>query len=600
MAKGVNSILRFTLILSVLTFISLLPVSAYSQTGLPGSIPSKPGVIKTSPVIKVRKPALASSSKIIIPRLKGIVFLNSLSEFNKAGAPESLMNGMHNGLYLSSTPVLNDSSFIKLISAYINRPLTLNGINKIISSARSFYDKKGYPFTDVAVPPQNVSGGVLQVIAVRYRVGRVSVTGNKYFSNGFIISQSDIKHNELLSKGSLISGIDWVNSNPFLHTNAVLSPGSSLGLTNVNLVTRDVFPLNVFFGFDNQGIPSLGMNEWNAGFNYGNMFGLGQMLSFQLTQSLNTRYRAYSLSYDIPFPWRGKIEFLGFYATASPRINQYFNELGRNSQASAYYKQKLPSASFGNLSLNQTAGLGYDFKTTNSNLAFGGIQVFNSTAQTDQFPVFYKLAETDPYGITKLNNRFVLSPGGFNPDNSTSAFKDIYSGTSASYVYDNLSLSRTQLLPFGFSLLSAADYQIANHNLLYSEQLAAGGMYSAPGYFADSALGSRGVMLNEQINLPPVNIAPVFQGTVAAYKNNPLPVYLSAFWDYADLSSVKNESSYTGLPDTSVLASIGGKLKADIGSNLSLNFALGWRLRSVPYGVYGKGLFEDIAVEARF
>ncbi len=35
-------------------------------------------------------------------------------------------------------------------------------------------------------------------------------------------------------------------------------------------------------------------------------------------------------------------------------------------------------------------------------------------------------------------------------------------------------------------------------------------------------------------------------------------------------------------------------------NTLILALTLGWRLRRVPYGVYGKGLFEDIAVEARF
>jgi hemolysin activation/secretion protein len=390
--------------------------------------------------------------------------------------------------------------------------------------------------------------------------------------------------------------MNWLNRNPFLRSGALLSPGKLPGYMDIDLLTKDVTPFRVYVGFDNQGIPSLGMNEWNAGFNWGNVFGSGQMLSYQLAQSFNTRYRSNSLSYDIPFPWKGRVELLGSYSTASPYINQYFSELGRNAQVSLYYKQQLPSFRTGKVSFNQTIGIGYDFKTTNDNLAFGGLQVFQGTAQIDQFPVFYDITESDPYGITSLNNRFVLSPGGFNADNSTASFNSIYAGTSSNYIYDNINISRTQYMPLGTQIASGVDFQAANHNLLYSEQMAAGGIYSAPGYSPDTATGSRGVMLNEEFKLPPVNIVSALRLT----GSNAIPVRFGLFWDYADLSSVDNVSAVTGLPDTAVLESAGVSLHTVIGGHFDLRFALGWRLRHMPYGAYGKGLFEDIVMSAGF
>ncbi|MHB1647076.1 MAG: ShlB/FhaC/HecB family hemolysin secretion/activation protein [bacterium] len=394
--------------------------------------------------------------------------------------------------------------------------------------------------------------------------------------------------------------MNWLNRNPFLRSGALLSPGKAPGYMDIDLLTKDVVPFRVYVGYDNQGIPSLGMNEWNAGFNWGNALGLGQMLSYQIAQSFNTRYRSNSLSYDIPFPWKGRVELLGSYSTASPYINQYFSELGRNAQVSVYYKQELPSFRINRASFKQTLGIGYDFKTTNNNLAFGGLQVFQGTAQIDQFPVFYNITESDPYGITSLNNRFVISPGDMNADNSTASFNTIYAGTRSDYIYDNIDLSRTEYTPLGTQIVSGINFQTANHNLLYSEQMAAGGIYSAPGYSPDTATGSRGVILNEELKLPPVNIAPVFQGTVPAYRNAPLPVRFGLFWDYADLSSVDNVSGITGMPDTAVLESAGVSLHTVIAGHFDLRFALGWKLRHMPYGSYGKGLFEDIVMSAGF
>lgn len=567
----------------------LLPSASFAQNVAypPHTVPSKPKA--RVPRITIKHRERHASSRIAIPYLKGIVIVSSVKDFKPKGVS-------FKGVSISGLPILNTPSFINYIESRLNKPLTFNGIQGITRNIDNIYKSHGLPFMDAIVPPQNVSRGTLQVVVVQYKVSRITVSGNKWFSDNYILSFSGIAKGEALSEASLASGMDWLNSNPFIHADAILSPGVNPGDMDVKLLTKDVMPLRIFAGYDNQGIPSLGINEWDLGFNYGNLFGSGQMLSYEYAQSFSTRYRAQSLSYEIPFSWKGRVELLGSYATASPHMDSHFNELGRNSQVSLYYKQGLPYYIHNGFVIKQTVGLGYDFKTTNNNLVFGGVQVFQGVAQIDQFPVFYSFFEKDPYGMISLANRFVLSPGDFNADNSDASFNSIYPDTRSKYEYDNLNLSRLEYLPFGFSFYSSADFQAASRNLIYTEQLAAGGLYTVQGYLTDTATGSRGVILREELNLPPVNIAPVFQGTVPAYRNAPLPVSLGLFWTYADLSSVNNVSASTGLPDTSVLESVGPELKMDIKGYLSLDFALGWRLRHLPYGSYGKGLFEDVVV----
>ena len=584
-------IFNFAIISSLpaLCFLSF-PSLSYAQTEgpYPHTVPQKPKPLSPSGKVTVKplkknKPVEKTSNAVIIPSLKGIAFV-SYKSFDKNGVSPSILN---KGLYLKSFPVLNDSSFINPLSGFLFKPLTLKGLKSIISLTRYVYSKNNISFMDVTAPPQNVSNGILQIVIIKYKVNRINVTGNKYFSSSYIKYESGIRKGQTPSKKGLLSSINWLNQNPFMRSDAVLSPGKTPGSIDIDLLTKDVIPFRVYAGFDNQGIPSLGMNEWNAGFNWGNVFGQGQMLSYQIAQSFNTRYRSNALSYDIPFPWQGRLELLASYSTASPSINRYFSELGRNAQVSIYYKQNLNTFNIGTLSLGQSVGIGYDFKTTNNNLAFESIQVFNGVAQIDQFPLFYRLTEHDPYGYTSLNNRLVISPGDMNADNSTSSFNTIYAGTRSDYIYDNISLLRHEDLPSGTAFVSSLIYQTANHNLLYSEQLSAGGIYSSPGYAADAISGSKGVMLNEEFKLPRFN----FSGSVTR---------LSLFWDYADLSSVSNVSDYTGLPSTAVIASTGVKLHADISKYLDLRFALGWRLRHMPYGSYGKGLFEDIVVTVGF
>ena len=390
--------MRLLVIISVLTF--LLPSLSYAQTEgpYPHITPKKPKPVPSAPKITVKSRKSSVSKEIAISSLKGIVFIPSVKDFNPHGVSGSIL--WKNGLYIMSLPFLKNPAFLKNMESKLNKPLTFGGINEIISAVRLLYKSHSRPFVDVVTPPQNVSSGILQVVVMEYRVGAIKVSGNRWFSSSFIVSQLNIGTGQTLSETDLSSGINWINENPFLHTEAILSPGKVPGNMDINILAKDVNPFRIYAGFDNQGISSLGMNEWDAGFNYGNAFGLGHMLSYQAAQSFNARFRSQSLSYDIPFPWHGRLELLGSYSTAVPSINPDFQELGRNAQASAYYKQELAERRWKRVILKQTIGIGYDFKTTNTNLAFGGVQVFQGTAQIDQFPIFYSLTENDSYGIT--------------------------------------------------------------------------------------------------------------------------------------------------------------------------------------------------------
>ena len=390
--------MHLLVIISVLTF--LLPSFSYAQTGqYPHVTPEKPKPATSSPKITIKSRKSAMSKKVAVPILKGIVFVSSVKNFKPHGVSRNILG--ENGLYIKkSLPFLRSDAFIKNMESKLNKSLTFEGINEIISAVRSLYKSHNRPFVDAVVPPQNVSSGILQVVVMEYKIGAIKVSGNRWFSSSFIVSQLNIGTGQTLSETDLSSGINWINENPFLHTEAILSPGKVPGNMNINMLAKDVNPFRIYAGFDNQGIPSLGMNEWDAGFNYGNAFGLGHMLSYQAAQSFNARFRSQSLSYDIPFPWHGRLELLGSYSTAVSSINPDFQELGRNAQASAYYKQELAERRWKQATLKQTIGVGYDFKTTNTNLAFGGVQVFQGTAQIDQFPIFYSLTENDSYGIT--------------------------------------------------------------------------------------------------------------------------------------------------------------------------------------------------------
>lgn len=425
----------------------------------------------------------------------------------------------------------------------------------------------------VTVPPQNISTGVVQVVVTEYRVDRVTVKGNRWFSSSLLRAESGLAPGQTLTLPGVQQDLNWLNANPFRTVTTVFQPGAQPGATNVVLETQDRLPVRVYSSFDNAGVPSLGLGEWNMGATWGNAFGRDQQLSYQFTRSTSGRYDAHALSWAMPLPWRDKLLVFGSYEQETPNVGPNFGENGHSGQVSFRYVHNLA----GLARFTEDVQIGYDFKTTNNNLEFGGLRVFTSRIAVDQFPLIYEAGYTDPYGQTTFENQLVISPGGLTGANNTLAFQAVLPEARADYLYDRIGLTRVTRLPRRFSFVSRALGQVSDRNLMYSEQLGAGGPESVRGYYTDTALGSEGVLISQEIRAPSLSFSRLF-GSNSWVKGEVQP---GLFWDYAHVSQVQPVPDEVNRVD---LSSVGLDLHLVSGRWLNLSFDIGWQLHKAPDG----------------
>lgn len=514
-------------------------------------------------------PSAIASGRIVLRALKGLVFVPSLTALQKDGLPPSSAGPQ--GVAVSGLPLLADPEFIRQVRPFLGRPLTIGGLRQITQLATNWYRAHGQPFTSVTVPPQNVSTGVVQVVVTEYRVDRVTVKGNRWFSGNLLRAESGLEPGQTLTLPGLQQDLNWLNANPFRTVTTIFQPGAQPGATDVVLETQDRLPVRVYSSFDNAGVPSLGLSEWTAGATWGDAFGLDQQLSYQFTRSVNGRYDAHALSWTAPLPWRDKLLIFGSYERETPDIGPNFGETGHSGQASLRYVHTLPWLSW----LTEDIQIGYDFKTTNNNLEFGGVQVFANHVDVDQFPLIYEAAFTDPYGQTTFENQLVISPGGMGGGNNTLAFQAALPGSRADYLYDRIGLTRVTRLPCRFSWITRAMGQVSDRNLMYSEQLGAGGPESVRGYYTDTALGSEGVLVSEEVRAPALSLSHFIAHRSKAVDE----IQPGFFWDYGHVSQVQPVPSQVNEAD---LSSIGLDMHFAVGRYLNLSFDVGWQLHTAP------------------
>jgi hemolysin activation/secretion protein len=269
-------------------------------------------------------------------------------------------------------------------------------------------------------------------------------------------------------------------------------------------------------------------------------------------------------------PWGGFLNVFGSYAELVPDLGNSFGQEGHSLQLSGRYSRDLPALG----SLSEQIQIGFDFKRTNNNLAFGGTQVFQNSTDIEQFLLIYDATIPDSLGQTAFENQVVGSPGGFSLADSTARYlASGVAGSNASYVYDNLQVTRLTYVPGKFTVFARAEGQIASSELLPSEQLGAGGVDTVRGYDLRAANGSQGVLASVELR------SPTFSLLKTAWSNAPDTTQVLAFFDYGDVSYKDKQQ---GLPKSATLDSVGLGVRYTLSRHLDASFDYGWQLAKAP------------------
>ena len=304
---------------------------------------------ETPPVVALPQspaPTLPNGNRVIVPALKGLVFLDGPAKLQKTGVATQ-------GIDVDELAILDQPEFKNAVASYIGRPLSFDTLNEIQRLVIAQYRKKDRPLVDVAVPEQNVNSGSIQLIVTEFHAGAVTAEGNEWFSSDQLTSAIRIKPGDPIRASTLIEDVNWLNENPFRQVDIVYRKDPQPDTTDLVLRTADRFPLRVYAGFDNSGAPLTGRDRWNLGFNWGDALGLGQIFSYQFTSSSDfwsgapsgqraPSFESHSVDWLIPLPWRDKIEIFGAYQQSVPRLGPDFGELGVSGQASIRYVAPLP------------------------------------------------------------------------------------------------------------------------------------------------------------------------------------------------------------------------------------------------------------------
>src|SRR6202142_3207881 len=387
-------------------------------------------------------PPANDDSLVLLPRLAGLRLVRSADLVASAAPPPG------GSVVVEGLPWLPLAKVKAISAGFLSRPLTRGDLSRLTRLLVILCRESDHPVVEVYLPPQDVSGGVVQVVVAVARLGGVHVAGNHWFADELFTGQVRTRRGQDITGETFLGDVDWLNQNPFPHVDLVYSRGDRPGETDALLRVADERPERIYGGYEDTGNHATGLGRAIAGFNLGNLWDRDNELSYQYTRSPDAdRLDADSASYVLPLPWRSTLSALGSWARSDTAASSLFNLTGVTWQAGLRYAIPLPVLP----GYEQSLAFGLDYKWSNNNLGFGGTQVFSSPASIAQALVTYSGSRSDTRGSTHGSVSAYFSPGGIGGLNRDSNFEVQRAGAAADYGYVQASFSLLERLPWDFT-----------------------------------------------------------------------------------------------------------------------------------------------------
>jgi len=534
-------------------------------------------------------------------QLKGIVILGSIQDFKPEGV------GGIQGLDIEGPVFLKDHKAMVSVwtGDFLGKPLTLTALDRLQVNLIRTCRQLDRPVVDVYYPQQEIIDGVVQIVIYEGKVGHVNVIhlDGKWFNDAYITNHIHLTPGDSISQKQLLHDLDRVNRDPqFLEVSAVYKQGdfseTNSGSTDIDLTAKERFPLRVFAGYDDYGLKVLGENRMFGGFNYGNLFGVGDQLNYQYTTDIQLSYlQAHTASFIDPLPWGHTLMIYGGYNDVRADLSKIgFSSLhnsGYTYQASLRYIVPLPHITVpqsvawlldvgsylagGDVELEHDISVGYDFKSADTAIEFGKVTFTPFAADIDQFTLGYRALLRDRIGYSQLNLNGYYSPGEFPGRNTDADFSSFHTGLKSDYYYGRAEGERGFNLPWGLWLRGRGGYQNSSTGLLPSEQLYLGGYAMLRGYPEDIESGDQGYYASAELHSPLIRTS-----NLTGQKNLPgqpdgdiLDIF--GFYDYGAVDRIRPDtSSYVSLD------SAGAGLSYHVSQNLKVDFSYGFQLEHLP------------------
>lgn len=457
------------------------------------------------------------------------------------------------GVTPASIQALADAQYQEL-AAKAGTPVELSfddmqGVaNKIVERYRS----AGFIVSNAFLPAQTVGPDkIVQIQVLEGKIGKIIVKGTKRYRPSVISAAAQELRGKPLLKSDVDTALLYARDLPGVTVASTFQPGENTGDTDlVMIATEAKRPVKFMLGANNYGTELTGRYRAQAGIEWANPLGIGDVFNLNVDYALDPSDNIYgATTYRAPAPW---VPGLSAVVGASR------NELQINTGSFAALDVKGPSSLY-------YGGMDWKFINRDDMQALSTLHVIREESRLDSLGFHlsdekFTVGELT-YGMLHTDRRFngvdILQVGLRKSISDDSLVPDLVSPQhSRSFLVTKLSYTRMQFLTKSQRLYLKLVGQYTNDALVPLEQFALGGPDSTRAYPIADALRDRGYYTSLEYHVD----APGFGDKVSPFYGRPWRELLEfqVFVDYAKGFSAGANREIT--PDTATLSGVGAGL----------------------------------------
>lgn len=559
---------------------------------LPPSLPDKPqphkDISKELPIAPVAVEPIsvepiAKPKSTTVP-LRGIVIINEASLLKKMHLEK--IEGIHTeGISLPGSTV----EFKKRLEPFLSqKEINKDTLLLIKNTILNYYNDHQQSMIVVEIPKQEITSGVVTFVIMNAKFEKIAYIGNRWFSQKKVQKALDLQSGETIDQDALLNNLAWLNQNPFHYTEAILSPGEKKGQTDIDILTKDRFPLRFYVGGDNTGVESTGRSRYYAGVTWGNAFFVDDLLTYQFsTNSTYNKFHSHSLSYQSFLPWQHIFTLYGGYAKIHPDITD-FDSTGKEAQAS--FRYKVPFKPLYTQFQHQFY-FGFDYKYVTSDLFFiaeidAPETVANKRVNITQEMLGYQLDWTPNKHQLTFCLELFGSPAEWIPHQSHHNYNAFRQHATPRYFYGTLALGEIYTFATKDSISALIRAQGSTNPLIPSEQFKLGGYNTVRGYEESVFVSDNGICANFELRARPLHL----------FKKAKDELTFLAFMDYG---WGYNYHAFDGITKTASLWGTGPGARYNINPYFNARVDYGFKLHHVGFDDNKLGMWH-ISVTASY
>ena len=345
----------------------------------------------------------------------------------------------------------------EVVYPFVGPGKTAIDIEHAKAALQALYTQRGFDTVSVVIPPQHIDAGsaaVVQLQVIERRVGRLRVTGAKYFLPSDVRAGApSVAPGTVPNRQAILHDLTALNTLPDRQVQPSLRAGRHPDTVDVDLEVTDKYPLHGSLELNNRNNADTSALRLAASLTYGNLFQRGDSatISYQVAPENVRDAEVTSASYLFHVP-DSKLSLLLSYLHSNSDVTALGSTDVTGRGTSAGFRVLIPLGSTSNFSHSLSAG--WDYKKYYELDTFVKTRTFTAAPVT-YYPVSatYAADWTGERSTTDRDHRTGIRPARRSAARSAAVRQQGLQRASPAFPLRVPRVTRQQDLPYGAAAL---------------------------------------------------------------------------------------------------------------------------------------------------